>query len=211
MQQQQGKLYAKVHTKLLTDEAANGDSVLDGLDWLLKQSTQKDVSVLFVAGHGLKDERANYYFLPYDGNPRLLRRTGVKWFDFQDVLTSLPSKAIFMVDTCHSGDVSGKRRGITDLTAALRELRAAGTGIVILTASTGKEESAEHKDWGHGAFTKAVLEGLGGKADYDADRVVDIKELDLYITQRVKALTNGAQHPTTEIPKTMPNFPIASR
>ena len=25
---------------------------------------------------------------------------------------------------------------------------------------------------------------------------------------RVKELTNGSQHPTTEIPKTMPNFPM---
>ena len=43
---------------------------------------------------------------------------------------------------------------------------------------------------------------------YDKDNKVDVKEIDLYITKRVKALTNGSQHPTTEIPKTMPNFPL---
>ena len=64
---------------------------------------------------------------------------------------------------------------------------------------------------GHGAFTMALIEGLEGKADYDDDRTIDIKELDLYITKRVKALTNGSQHPTTEIPKTMPNFPMVVR
>ena len=37
------------------------------------------------------------------------------------------------------------------------------------------------------------------------------KELDFYVTKRVKELTKGAQHPTTEIPKTMPNFPVVYR
>ncbi len=137
-----------------------------------------------------------------------LRRTGVKWFDFQDVLSSLPSKVIFLVDTCHSGSVTGKRRGVGDMTDALRELVNAESGVVIMTASTGKENSQEHPEWGHGAFTKALIEGLEGDADYDKDNTVDVKEIDLFITKRVKELTKGVQHPTTEIPKTMPNFPL---
>jgi uncharacterized caspase-like protein len=174
----------------------------------LKESTQKDLSVIFVAGHGLQDDRGNYYFLPHDGNPDKLRITGVKWFDFQDVLSSLPSKVIFLVDTCHSGNVTGKRRGVQDMTDALRELMNSGSGVVVMTASTGKESSQERTEWGHGAFTKALIEGLEGEADFDRDNTVDIKEIDLFITKRVKALTNGSQHPTTEIPKTMPNFPL---
>jgi len=137
-----------------------------------------------------------------------LIRTGVKRFDFQDVLSSLPSKVIFLVDTCHSGDVTGKRGGIEDMTSALRELVNSESGGVVMSASTGKETSQERSEWGHGAFTKALIEGLEGKADFDMDNTVDIKEIDLFITKRVKVLTNGSQHPTTEIPKTMPNFPI---
>lgn len=193
---------------MLTDHKATQNDILDGLDWILKESTQKDLSVIFVAGHGLKDDRGNYYFLPYDGNPDKLRRTGVKWFDFQDVLSSLPSKVIFLVDTCHSGDVTGKRRGSDDMTNALRELVNAENGVVVMTASTGKEGSQERPGWGHGAFTKALIEGLDGKADFNRDQTVDVKELDLYITNRVKELTEGGQHPTTEIPRTMPNFPL---
>jgi WD40 repeat protein len=205
---QSGKLYGKIHKRVLTDHKATQDDILDGLDWILKESTQKDLSVIFVAGHGLKDDRGNYYFLPYDGHPDKLRRTGVKWFDFQDVLSSLPSKVIFLVDTCHSGDVTGKRRGVEDMTSALRELVNAESGVVVMTASTGKESSQERQGWGHGAFTKALIEGLEGKADYDRDNTVDIKEIDLFITKRVKELTQGSQHPTTEIPRTMPNFPL---
>ena len=208
LNRQSGKLYRKIHQRVLTDHKATQNDILDGLDWILKESTQKDLSVIFVAGHGLKDDRGNYYFLPYDGHPDKLRRTGVKWFDFQDVLSSLPSKVIFLVDTCHSGDVTGKRRGVEDMTSALRELVNAESGVVVMTASTGKESSQERPGWGHGAFTKALIEGLDGKADFNSDQTVDVKELDLYITNRVKELTEGGQHPTTEIPRTMPNFPL---
>ena len=208
LDRQAGKLYRKIHKRVLIDDKATQNDILDGLDWILKESTQKDLSVIFVAGHGLKDEGGNYYFLPHDGDPNILRRTGVKWFDFQDVLSRLPSKVVFLVDTCQSGSVTGKRRGTGDMTDALRELVNAENGVVVMTASTGKESSQERPEWGHGAFTKALIEGLEGKADYDKDNTVDIKEIDLFITQRVKALTNGSQHPTTEIPKTMPNFPL---
>ena len=208
LNRQSGKLYGKIHNKLITNQDATRENILAGLDWILKESTQKDLSVIFIAGHGLNDDRKNYYFLPYEGHPDKLRTTGVKWFDFQDVLSSLPSKVIFLVDTCHSGRVTGKRRGVLDMTDALRELVNSQRGVIVMTASTGKESSQEHPKWGHGAFTKALIEGLEGKADYDKDNAVDIKEIDLYITKRVKTLTKGSQHPTTEIPKTMPNFPF---
>ncbi len=84
-------------------------------------------------------------------------------------------------------------------------------GIIGLTCRFGNELSQEREEWGHGAFTKAILEGLGGKADYNGDNTIDMKELDLYVTNRVKQLTNGEQHPTTEIPRIMPNFPLVVR
>ena len=206
--EQKGGLYRSIKKRLLTDRDATRNNVLDGLDWILKESTQKDLTIIFVAGHGIKDDGGNYYFLPHDGDPAKLRRTGVNWFDFQDVIERLPSKVILLVDTCHSGSVTGKRRGAGDITEALRELMNADSGVVVMTASTGKEESQERPDWGHGAFTKALIEGLTGKADHNRDNVVDIKELDFYMTYRVKDLTEGFQHTTTEIPKTMPNFPL---
>ena len=190
---------------------ARTDAVLAGLDWLEKQATQRDVAVVFMAGHGLKDRRGNYYFLPHDGDAARLRRTGVNWRDLNDVISNLPSKVLLFTDTCKAGAVTGKRRAVgsrVDITEALRELNAAGSGVVIMAASTGNELSQERPEWGHGAFTKALLEGFDGKADVNRDGIVDMKEIDLYVTNRVKELTNGEQHPTTEIPRIMPNFPL---
>jgi len=63
----------------------------------------------------------------------------------------------------------------------------------------------------NGAFTKAVVEGLGGGADYDKSGRgrITLNMLDLYISERVKELTKGQQTPTTAKPQTIPDFPIA--
>ena len=212
---QQGRLYGRVSARLLTDKQADRGGVLDGLDWLLRESTKRDVSVIFVAGHGQNDGRGGYYFLPHDVEPGKLRRTGVKWIEFQDTLEQLPGTRWLLADTCHSGGVTGKPsptgRGEADITEALRELKEAVGGVVIMAAAGSREWSLEDPRWRHGAFTKALVEGLEeGLADFPPpDRRVDIKELDLYITQRVKELTGGRQHPMTEIPRMAPNFPVA--
>ncbi|MEN8218168.1 MAG: hypothetical protein ABFS56_17715, partial [Pseudomonadota bacterium] len=60
-----------------------------------------------------------------------------------------------------------------------------------------------------GAFTEALIEGLSGQADYTKNGAITIDELDLYLSERVKALTDGSQTPTTTKPETVQDFPIA--
>jgi len=52
------------------------------------------------------------------------------------------------------------------------------------------------------------VEGFSGKAAYRGDKIT-LNMLDLYISERVKALTNGRQTPTTAKPNTISDFPIA--
>lgn len=210
---QQGKLYNRVETKLLTNTLADRDNILDGLEWLIRETTQKDMAVIFVAGHGTKDGGGQYYFMPHDSDMDSLRRTGVKWYEFQDTIERLPGTRWLLADTCHSGAITGKRgmtRDASDITDALRDLRKVENGVVVMSAATGREASEENSSWGHGAFTLALVEGIEQmKANFNNDHRIDIKELDLYVTNRVKELTGGRQHPMTEIPTVMPNFPVA--
>jgi hypothetical protein len=203
---QEGKIYKKVVTKVLTNKKANSDNILDSLDWIDTEATSKDVVIIFVAGHGVNDDKGNYYFLSHDTNLRRLRRTAVKWTEIQDTINNLPSKVILLADTCHSGNIAGKRR---DITSAVKSIVNSGNGSIIFTATTGSGYSYEQSSWGHGAFTLSLLEGLEKmKADYDKDGTITIKEIDLYITNRVKKLTNGKQKPTTIIPASVPDFAI---
>jgi len=205
---QEGKIYKKVVVKQLINQDANKDNILDALDWIERETTQRDMVIIFVAGHGINDDRGNYYFMAHDSNVDKLRRTALRWIEIKDTLAGLPSKVILMVDTCHSGNILGqeKRR---DLTGAIKSIINSGTGSVIMTASTGRGYSIENKSWGHGAFTKAIIEGLGkARADYNNNNTISIKEIDLYVTDRVKTLTKGKQKPTTIIPESIPDFAL---
>ncbi|MEN2994245.1 MAG: hypothetical protein ABDH19_02715, partial [Thermodesulfovibrio sp.] len=65
--------------------------------------------------------------------------------------------------------------------------------------------------WGNGAFTKAVVEGIGGRADLLGKGKITVNMLDAYIAERVKELTKGKQTPVTTKPQTVPDFPVAVR
>ncbi len=208
---QEGRLFYKVETVPLLDEGASRGDILDSLDWILRQTTQYDVAIIFVSGHGMLHEVGeDYYFLPHDGDPERLRSTAILWSQFDNVLERLPGLSVLFVDTCHAGGVAGEGKGwkAASLDLAIRDLTTAGRGAFIMASSTGPEISLERSEWGHGAFTKAILEGLEGRADYDGNGVIYINELDLYVTDWVKELTRGAQHPTTKKSTDITAFPL---
>lgn len=207
---QKGLLYRDVVVKVLTDAHATKDEILDGLDWIRKETTSKDVAMVFFAGHGLNDQNGVYYFLPYNTDLEKLLRTGVPFTDIKNTVQSLAGKTLFFIDTCHSGNVLGGRRGLADdLNGVINELASAESGAVVFAASTGNQYSLEDAKWNNGAFTKALVEGFMGRADYTGKGKITINMLDLYLSERVKELTGGKQTPTTAKPQTVPDFPIA--
>ena len=66
---------------------------------------------------------------------------------------------------------------------------------MVFSASRGSEFSLEMGSLQHGAFSYAVLSGLEGAADLIKDKRITISELQTYVANRVKLLTNGSQHP----------------
>jgi WD40 repeat protein len=209
---QEGALYHKVLLKELYDTDATQAKIKKAIEWLQENTTQNDVVMIFIAAHGT-NEQGRYYLLPADSDPTQVQTTGISWNVFSDILGNLPSRVLLFLDTCHSGqlgqDVYALRKQV-DNTEALRELSSDEYGVVILAASTGREFSLEHPDWEHGAFTKALVEALGqGQADYSNDGTVNLRELDMYVADRVEELTDNQQHPTTQKPSTISRFPIA--
>lgn len=210
---QEGGLYRKVVVRLLTDGNAKRDDILDGLEWIRHELTARDVAVIFLAGHGVNDADGVYYFLPQDVDIKRLKRTAVIFTEIRNTLASLPGKVLFFIDTCHAGNVlgTGLRSIRSDTTAVVNELSSADNGVIVFAAATGRQFAQESSNWGNGAFTKAILEGLGGKADFNNSGRITHKMLDLYISERVKRLTEGAQSPVTIVPNGVPDFPLAFR
>jgi hypothetical protein len=212
---QKGLLYRDVviyHDKALTNKEATKDEILDGLDWVRKETTSNDIAMVFFAGHGVNDQSNYYFFCPYQINPERLLRTGVAFSDIKNAVSAIAGKALFFVDTCHSGNSIGMagRRGGLDINIVINELASAQNGVIVFSASTGSESSYERAEWNNGAFTKSLIEGLNGAAEIGNTGRITYKMLDLYVSERVKALTRGQQHPTMISPReTVPDFPIA--
>jgi len=208
LESQKGRLYEDIKVKLLTNDMATKDEILDGLEWLQRQTTHKDVAMLFIAGHGINDPAGLYYFLPHNADLEKLKRTGVPFSDIKNTVSSIAGKVVMFVDTCHSGGVMGKRSA-PDITGVINELTSAENGVVVFASSTGRQYSLEDPQWGHGAFTKALIEGLEGKADILGKGKITVNMLDAYVAERVKELTKGKQTPVTAKPETIPDFPVA--
>jgi uncharacterized caspase-like protein len=115
------------------------------------------------------------------------------------------------MDACHSGNLMGKlkRRGLVVLNSVINEMASAENGAVVFSSATGRQYALENVEWGNGAFTKGVVEGIRGKADYRATGRITVNMLDLYVSERVKELTQGQQTPTTVKPPNVPDFPVA--
>jgi len=209
MKLQKGKLYQDVVVRLLTDEEATKDDILDGLEWLQREVTSKDVAMVFIAGHGVNDSTGVYYYLPANADLEKLKRTGVAYSDLKNTVSGLAGKVLMFVDTCHSGNVFGGKRAVTDITGVINELSSAENGVVVFASSTGRQYSLEDPEWGNGAFTKALVEGLKGNADLLGKGKITINMLDAFLAERVKEITKGKQTPVTAKPQTVPDFPIA--
>ena len=213
LESQSGGLYKEVQVRRLTDSDARRESILDGLQWLVREVGQRDVAVVFLAGHGLKDDYEAYYYLCVDGDPATPYRHAVKGADIADFLRRIAGKVVLMLDTCYSGALLGDARAGTDslpdLDRFANELADADTGVVVFSSSTGRQLSREHPDWGHGAFTFALLEAIrDGRADFRNLGVVTLAELESYLADRVKELTGGKQHPTVTKPKAVSDYRV---
>lgn len=207
---QKGRLYRDVVVRELTDRLATSASIVEGFSWLQKSVTEKDVGMAFIAGHGVSDDRGRYYFLPANVDVNRLEATSVPFSEIRTRLGNLQGKGLLFVDTCHSGDVMGGRRGFSnDVNGVLNELASPEYGLVVLASSTGKQFSLEDASWGNGAFTKALVEGLSGQADLKRRGRITHKMLDFYVSDRVDELTKGQQTPVNPSPMGVPDYVVA--
>jgi hypothetical protein len=191
LRMQTGKLYEYVVVRLLISDKATRAAMIDAFDWIAQETHPDDVSIIFLSGIGIKSERGTFYFLSFDSNIEDLRNTAIPSSEIEQTLSSLSGKTILFVDT-----------GFAASAARLAELRKA-----IFFAASNDLSLVVNGTTGNGAFTKALVEGLSGKADVSGDREISVSELDVYLARRVKDITKGRQIPVSAKPL-MEDFPI---
>ena len=207
---QRTALYERVEINTLVDKAADRKSIEAAFSTLKRSVRPEDTTFVFLAGHGVNDYKQGYYFMPREADVRRLKDTGLSFRYIRRTLADLPGRNLMFVDTCHAGNAIGNlRAGLSrDNSAAINELASPENNIIVFASSSGEQESIEREEWGNGAFTKALLEGLLGRADFMKRGRVTYKQLDAYVSDRVVELTEGLQTPVTPMLLTVPDFPL---
>src|SRR5262249_11703854 len=160
---QEGKSYSKVEIKALPD--AKRIDVINGLEWLEKESAEGDVNLLFLAGHGATIEQ-QFYFLAVDSEPEAMRATAVSKDEILRTIRNRKGAMVVMLDACHSGAgiEAPTETSRVDMNRIANELGDQSLGVLLYASARGRQFSFEHADWQNGAFTRAMLEGLAGGA-----------------------------------------------
>jgi hypothetical protein len=209
LQNQQGRLYGTVTARVIRDREATRSRIVEELAWLRKSATSSDVVVVFLAGHGADDPLTGIYqFFPYEADFADIPGTLLSAGKLRAALDTIEGKVVLLLDACHAGNVvrgrngnpsSGLRR-FTDQVAGL------GSSTIVFSAATGDQTARESAKWNNGAFTKAVVEGLVGKADPGATGFVTVAGLESYVSERVRELTAERQTPAIAKPAATVDF-----
>lgn len=197
MEQRNAGLFSEVSATLLLDEEVSRGSIITTLQTISLNAGPRDVFIFYYAGHGVMSEGldSEFFLVPPQvtqlyGDTGQLGEKGVSATMLRDMARQIRAqKQVFILDACHSAGAlqTVAMRGAAEERAIA--LLARSTGTHWLTATGSDQFAAEFADLGHGAFTKAVLEGLDGGADSGEDGQVTVKELDAFLQKRVPELT----------------------
>jgi uncharacterized caspase-like protein len=171
------------------NDAPTAGNILDAIA-LLRDTSESDTVLLFIAGHGVNDG-ASYRFLPTDAeraDGSFRGRTVVSWQLLQEVLERAKGRRILFLDTCHSGNAYNQKLGNSAYHA----------NIIAYTSARSDQEALEDAQLGHGIFTYAVVEGLEGKGAMTVAGELTTKGLAEYVIKRVDKLAKdmrGKQEP----------------
>lgn len=160
---------------MLTSKYATKTAILNKLKAMADAATDKDRIYFFFSGHGCEGAICAYDDL----------------ITYDDIVANVgPSKSkmiICFIDACHSGSaVSG---------AGSQASVSGKKNIAFMTGCRPDEYSYEDGFVGAGYFSQALVKGLRGKSDADADKRITVKELYKYIYNDVVTRSKGGQHP----------------
>jgi hypothetical protein len=200
---QEGKLYKNVYSYLLVNEKATVSEIKNVFTEIKNKVRTEDTVILFLAGHGIKDENDDYYFVTYEGDFKNPKDTCLNWQDLLNNLREMGAEIMFLIDTCHAAAIKNKvisEEKIASNEVLGKKLREK-LNAVGFVACKDNESSAESLEWGsdlwgkgHGAFAYAFLEGCYGKADYEKDDVITVAELSVFLPSTVRKLVSKFNH-----------------
>lgn len=155
--------------------------------------TDGDNFWFFFSGHGMR-HREQDYLMPLDGDPEDVEHTGISTHLIANYLRSCGAdNAVMILDACRS---EGKKSG--EGIGRQTEAEARQTGVISIFSCSPEQYSYEIEAIGQGAFTCALLEGLGIRG-----RCATVERLNQYLANRVPELVQQHLGRARQIPYTI--------
>lgn len=156
----------------------------------------EDLVVVSFSCHGVADEAGDSYLVMADSRASDPVATSLPLGEVVGWLARLKvRKSLVLVDACRETVSARASRGMAAQSIRAERYERAEVGAIFFATRTGWY-SYEDDETEYGVFTRYVLEGLGGKADYQAgnrDGVVSFRELAGFVEDAVSshALARG--------------------
>ena len=126
------EFYDNIYTIKLTDSLVTKENILSLSD-SLKDMKIEDAALFFIAGHGVLDEKYDYFYGTYDMDFNNPAERGLSYDIIEELISNTKSlKKLLIMDTCHSGELD--KAEIEDNTEEKIEnsdikFRTAGVGV----------------------------------------------------------------------------------
>ena len=206
LRSKKGHPFTDVEVKLLCDQEATRGDIFEAMEWMGQEARPNDLCMFFFAGHGYRDERDRFFFMPYGGSTKRTYEC-FSATDFKDAAEKINCKFVVFADACYSaGLLEGNRSAAAE--HFVEQLRRSKNGMVFYASSSGDTKSKEDPTWGNGAFTKALVEAFNGAARKDGDLGLSTRSLDAYLYDAVRRTTDFKQTPVFMNPSGIEHFNI---
>jgi hypothetical protein len=206
--------YPPDHVRLLSDEQASKQAIVDGLKWLARNASEDDTALFFFSGHGARTaaERGSQSFLLAHDACASSGDGLISKDELRAALRSVRAGRFGMfLDCCFAGNAELKGEAGEKLKLGVDqnffELLGRGSGRVLIASSGEAEESLILDGMRNSLFTHYLLRALQGEAPHENKTIIGISDVFNYVSARVPA-HDPRQRPILK-GELRDNFPIA--
>jgi WD40 repeat protein len=181
-----GTRYAEVFTRLLSNEQATRENILQAAAFL-REAREEDHVILFFAGHGTIDTDLTYYFATYEVDMAHLKDTALPYEELENLLDPVRARQrLVLLDTCQSGEIyidpAALEREVTAVSKIPERAQAArnlgslkrglpGASLTEDDAASLTREMFSDLRRGTGAQVIAAASGIGSALERDGNGV----------------------------------------
>lgn len=179
------------NSKLLIDEEATRKNILGSIEWYIKTLKSRDLLIITISAHGtiVNNDLA---IVPHDIETENMLGTVLSLSYTINAISKIAkngSKVLLILDACHTGAI---KFDIAKYSGILSQ------GGISCMSSCGPKEFAYEMVFEdgerQGTFTKYLIEGLNGKADFDSLGIITLRDLYDYTYEKV-CEKHRNQHP----------------